>query len=111
MKRSLVMIMAGGKGSRLGPLTCHRAKPATPFGGRYRIIDFVLSNMVNSGYRQIHILTQYMAGSLIRHLNRTWHLSGYEEFIELAPAQMRQGEFWYRGTADSIYQKSQSDPR
>ena len=96
--------MAGGKGSRLGPLTCHRAKPATPFGGRYRIIDFVLSNMVNSGYRQIHILTQYMAGSLIRHLNRTWHLSGYEEFIELAPAQMRQGEFWYRGTADSIYQ-------
>ena len=104
MKRSLVMIMAGGKGSRLGPLTCHRAKPATPFGGRYRIIDFVLSNMVNSGYRQIHILTQYMAGSLIRHLNRTWHLSGYEEFIELAPAQMRQGEFWYRGTADSIYQ-------
>jgi glucose-1-phosphate adenylyltransferase len=104
MSQSLVMIMAGGKGSRLGPLTCHRAKPATPFGGRYRIIDFVLSNFVNSGYGQIHILTQYMAGSLIRHLNRTWHLSGYDQYIELAPAQMRRGEFWYRGTADSIYQ-------
>ncbi len=104
MSKSLVMIMAGGKGSRLGPLTCHRAKPATPFGGRYRIIDFVLSNFVNSGYRQIHILTQYMAGSLIRHLNRTWHLSGYDAYVELAPAQMRRGDFWYRGTADSIYQ-------
>ena len=104
MQRSLVKIMAGGKGSRLGPLTCHRAKPATPFGGRYRIIDFVLSNFVNSGYRQIYILTQYMAASLIRHLNRTWQLSGYDEFIEVAPAQMRRGEFWYRGTADSVYQ-------
>ncbi len=104
MKRSLVMIMAGGKGSRLGPLTCHRAKPATPFGGRYRIIDFVLSNFVNSGYRQICVLTQYMAGSLIRHLSRTWHLAGYDEFIEITPAQMRDGDHWYRGTADSIYQ-------
>ena len=104
MPRSLVMIMAGGKGSRLGPLTCHRAKPATPFGGRYRIIDFVLSNFVNSGYQRIYVLTQYMASSLIRHLNRTWHISGYDAFIQISPAQMRHGEHWYRGTADSIYQ-------
>jgi len=104
MSRSLVMIMAGGRGSRLGPLTCHRAKPATPFGGRYRIIDFALSNFVNSGYRQIYILTQYMANSLIRHLGRSWHLGGYDEFIEVAPAQMRRGKHWYRGTADSVYQ-------
>jgi len=98
------MIMAGGRGSRLGPLTCHRAKPATPFGGRYRIIDFALSNFVNSGYRQIYILTQYMANSLIRHLGRAWHLGGYDAFIEVAPAQMRRGKHWYRGTADSVYQ-------
>jgi glucose-1-phosphate adenylyltransferase len=104
MSDTIVMIMAGGKGSRLGPLTTHRAKPATPFGGRYRIIDFVLSNMTNSGYRQIYVLTQYMAASLIRHMNRTWHFSGYDEFIEFAPAQMRRGEHWYRGTADSVYQ-------
>jgi len=104
MRRSLVMIMAGGRGSRLGPLTCHRAKPATPFGGRYRIIDFALSNFVNSGYRHIYILTQYMANSLIRHLGRSWHLGGYDEFIEVAPAQMRRGKHWYLGTADSVYQ-------
>lgn len=101
---SLVMILAGGKGSRLGPLTVHRAKPATPFGGRYRIIDFVLSNVIHSGYRQVHVLTQYMASSLIRHLNRQWHLSTPGEFIEVVPAQMRMGEHWYRGTADAILQ-------
>ncbi|MEZ4319663.1 MAG: glucose-1-phosphate adenylyltransferase [Myxococcota bacterium] len=101
---TLVMIMAGGKGSRLGPLTTHRAKPAMPFGGRYRIIDFVLSNFVNSGYRQIYVLTQYMASSLIKHLNRNWHLSGVGEFIEEVPAQMRTGENWYLGTADAVYQ-------
>ncbi len=98
------MIMAGGKGSRLTPLTCHRAKPSVPFGGRYRIIDFVLSNFVNSGYRQIYVLTQYMASSLIKHLSRNWRLSGLGEFIEVVPAQMRMGEFWYRGTADAVYQ-------
>lgn len=102
--RTLVMIMAGGKGSRLGPLTTHRAKPAMPFGGRYRIIDFVLSNFINSNYRQIYVLTQYMASSLIKHLNRNWHLSGVNEFIEEVPAQMRTGENWYLGTADSVYQ-------
>lgn len=101
---TLVMIMAGGKGSRLGPLTTHRAKPAMPFGGRYRIIDFVLSNFVHSGYRQIYVLTQYMASSLIKHLNRNWHLAGVNEFIEEVPAQMRTGENWYLGTADAVYQ-------
>ncbi len=104
MSGSVVFIMAGGKGSRLGALTCHRCKPAVPFGGRYRIIDFVLSNFINSSYRRIFVLTQYMASSLIKHLNRNWHLSGMGEFIEVVPAQMRMGEFWYRGTADSVYQ-------
>ena len=99
------MIMAGGKGSRLAPLTCHRAKPAVPLGGRYRIIDFVLSNFVNSGYRRIYVLTQYMASSLIQHMNRNWHISGPgNAFIEVVPAQMRSGATWYRGTADAVFQ-------
>lgn len=104
MSQTVVMIMAGGKGSRLGSLTSHRAKPAVPFAGRYRIIDFVLSNFVNSGYRRIYVLTQYMASSLIKHLNRNWHLGGINEHIEIVPAQMRMGEHWYRGTADSVFQ-------
>ena len=104
MKDTLAMIMAGGKGSRLGPLTLHRSKPAVPFAGRYRIIDFVLSNFVNAGYRRIYMLTQYMASSLIKHLSRNWRLSGFGEYIEVVPAQMRLGEFWYRGTADAVYQ-------
>jgi glucose-1-phosphate adenylyltransferase len=104
MTDTLVMIMAGGKGSRLGPLTVHRSKPGVPFAGRYRIIDFVLSNFINSGYRRIYVLTQYMSSSLIKHLNRNWRLSGFGEYIEVVPAQMRLGEFWYRGTADAVYQ-------
>ncbi|HEX3759634.1 MAG TPA: glucose-1-phosphate adenylyltransferase [Kofleriaceae bacterium] len=104
VKNTLVMIMAGGKGSRLGPLTVHRSKPGVPFAGRYRIIDFVLSNFVNSGYRRIYVLTQYMSSSLIKHLSRNWRLSGFGEYIEVVPAQMRLGEFWYRGTADAVYQ-------
>ena len=104
MTRTLAMIMAGGKGSRLGPLTCHRAKPAVPFAGRYRIIDFVLSNFVNSGVRRIYVLTQYMASSLIKHINRNWHLGGLDHYVEIVPAQMRMGAHWYRGTADSVYQ-------
>lgn len=98
------MIMAGGKGSRLGPLTIHRSKPGVPFAGRYRIVDFVLSNFVNSGYRKIYVLTQYMSSSLIKHLSRNWRLSGFGEFIEVVPAQMRLGDFWYRGTADAVHQ-------
>ena len=104
MRRTVAMIMAGGKGSRLGPLTCHRSKPAVPLGGRYRIIDFVLSNFINSQYRRIYMLTQYMASSLIKHLNRNWRLGGFGEFIEVVPAQMRMGQFWYRGTADAVFQ-------
>lgn len=102
--KTACMIMAGGKGSRLGPLTSHRAKPSVPFAGRYRIIDFVLSNFLNSGYRRLYVLTQYMASSLIKHINRNWHLGGISQYIEIVPAQMRMGEHWYRGTADSIYQ-------
>ncbi|MBP9087115.1 MAG: glucose-1-phosphate adenylyltransferase [Kofleriaceae bacterium] len=104
MNDTLVMIMAGGKGSRLGPLTLHRSKPAVPFAGQFRIIDFVLSNVVNSGYRRIYVLTQYMSSSLIKHLSRNWRMSGFGEYIEVVPAQMRLGEFWYRGTADAVYQ-------
>jgi glucose-1-phosphate adenylyltransferase len=104
MKDTLVMVMAGGKGSRLGPLTVHRSKPGVPFAGRYRIVDFVLSNFVNSGYRRIYVLTQFMSSSLIKHLSRNWRLSGFGEYIEVVPAQMRLGEFWYRGTADAVYQ-------
>jgi glucose-1-phosphate adenylyltransferase len=104
MKDTLCMVMAGGKGSRLGPLTVHRSKPGVPFAGRFRIIDFVLSNFVNSGYRRIYVLTQYMSSSLIKHLSRNWRLNGFGEYIEVVPAQMRMGEFWYRGTADAVYQ-------
>src|SRR5688572_24322281 len=106
MNDTAVMIMAGGRGSRLGPLTVHRSKPAVPFGGRYRILDFVPFNFIHSGYRRIYSLTQYMASSLIRHRNRAWRLSGSGEFVEVAPAQMRVGEFWYRGTADAVFQNA-----
>src|SRR2546423_5192125 len=95
---------AGGGGSGLGPLPIHGWKPAVPFAGRYRIIDFALSNFMNSGYRRIYMLTQYMSSSLIKHLNRNWRLSGFGEYIEVVPAQMRLGEFWYRGTAHAVYQ-------
>ena len=106
MNRTPIVILAGGKGSRLAPLTCHRAKPAVPFAGRYRIIDFVLSNVVNSGYRRTYVLTQFMASSLIKHLNRNWHLDGIQEFIEVVPAQMRTGPSWYKGTADAVWQNA-----
>jgi len=103
---TLAVVMAGGRGERLKALTQHRCKPATPFGGKFRIIDFVLSNCVNSGIRQIAVLTQYKAQSLIQHIQRGWsYLRGeMGEFIELIPAQQQIGEFWYRGTADSVYQ-------
>lgn len=99
-----MLVLAGGKGSRLAPLTCHRAKPAVPFAGRYRIVDFVLSNVVNSGYRRVYVLTQFMASSLIKHISRNWHLDGIQEFIEIVPAQMRMGPSWYKGTADAVWQ-------
>ncbi|HEY0707880.1 MAG TPA: glucose-1-phosphate adenylyltransferase [Polyangia bacterium] len=103
--RVLALVMAGGRGSRLFPLTRDRAKPAVPFGGRYRIIDFVLSNLVNSGVRAIYVLTQYKAQSLVEHIQRTWGMrSSYSDFVTVVPAQMRIGETWYRGTADSVYQ-------
>jgi glucose-1-phosphate adenylyltransferase len=105
-RSTMAMIMAGGRGSRLEDLTAIRAKPATPFGGKFRIIDFPLSNCVNSGIRQIFILTQYKAHSLIQHIHRGWgYLRGeFGEFIQIIPAQQQMGEHWYRGTADSIYQ-------
>src|ERR1700755_210989 len=103
MKNTLVMIMAGGKGSRLGPLTIHRSKPGVPFAGRYRIIDFVLSNFVNSGYRRIYVLTQYMSSSLIKHLSRNWRLSGFGEYIEVVPAQMRLRVFLDPGPPHASY--------
>ncbi len=103
---TLAVVMAGGRGERLKDLTAHRCKPATPFGGKFRIIDFVLSNCVNSGIRQISILTQYKAQSLIQHVQQGWsYLRGeFGEFVEVVPAQQQIGENWYRGTADALYQ-------
>ena len=103
---ALAVIMAGGRGERLKALTEHRCKPATPFGGKFRIIDFVLSNCVNSGIRQISILTQYKAQSLIQHVERGWSfLRGeFGEFVAVSPAQQQIGEQWYRDPADAVYQ-------
>jgi glucose-1-phosphate adenylyltransferase len=103
---TLAVIMAGGRGERLKDLTAHRAKPATPFGGKFRIVDFVLSNCVNSGIRQISILTQYKAQSLIQHVQRGWsYLRGeFGEFVEVIPAQQQMGPSWYMGTSDAVHQ-------
>ncbi len=105
-RSTLALIMAGGRGSRLKHLTNWRAKPAVPFGGKFRIIDFPLSNCINSGIRRIGVLTQYKAHSLITHIQRGWgHLRGeFGEFVELLPAQQRVATSWYTGTADAIYQ-------
>lgn len=105
-RKTLVLVLAGGAGSRLKSLTQWRAKPAVPFGGKYRIIDFALSNCVNSGLRRIGVLTQYKAHSLIRHLQRGWSFMRAEigEFVEILPAQQRTGDGWYQGTADALYQ-------
>ena len=105
-KGTLAIILAGGRGERLKQLTLKRAKPATPFGGKYRIIDFPLSNCVNSGIRQICVLTQYKAHDLILHIQKGWgYLRGeFGEFVELLPAQQQQGERWYSGTADAVHQ-------
>jgi glucose-1-phosphate adenylyltransferase len=105
-KDTLALVLAGGRGSRLRQLTLWRAKPAVPFGGKFRIIDFPLSNCVNSGIRKVGILTQYKAHSLIQHVQRGWGFMRGElgEFVELLPAQQRLETSWYEGTADAIYQ-------
>lgn len=101
----LVMVLAGGEGKRLMPLTKERAKPAVPFGGQYRLIDFVLSNLVNSGFRRIVVLTQYMSHSLDRHMAQTWRLSPLlGNYVVTVPAQMRVGPHWFLGSADAIFQ-------
>ncbi|HKC52260.1 MAG TPA: glucose-1-phosphate adenylyltransferase [Myxococcota bacterium] len=105
MRDSLALVLAGGEGRRLAPLTQERSKPAMYFGGRYRLVDFVLSNLVNSGYQQIRVLTQYRATSLIRHLSRAWSLGGVlDTSIDPVPAGQNIGPFWFRGTADAIWQ-------
>jgi glucose-1-phosphate adenylyltransferase len=103
---TVAFVLAGGKGKRLKALTDWRAKPGVPFGGKFRIIDFPLSNCINSGIRRISVVTQYKSHSLQRHLQRGWSfLSGqFGEFLEVLPAQQRQGEGWYQGTANAIYQ-------
>ncbi|MBI2318059.1 MAG: glucose-1-phosphate adenylyltransferase [Betaproteobacteria bacterium] len=105
-RNTLALILAGGRGTRLGRLTDWRAKPAVPFGGKFRLIDFPLSNCVNSGIRRIGICTQYKAQSLIRHVQRGWSfLDGrFQEFVELLPAQQRVTADWYKGTADAVFQ-------
>ena len=103
----LAVILAGGKGERLEPLTRDRAKPAVPFGGAYRIIDFTLSNCLNSGMRKMLVLTQYKAMSLDRHINLGWQrffCRELGEFIDVVPPQQRIDEHWYQGTADAVYQ-------
>ncbi len=101
----LTMILAGGQGERLYPLTRDRAKPAVPFGGRYRIIDFVINNFINSGFLKIKVLTQFKSNSLIEHITRTWRLvHEIGQYVDVVPAQMRKGPFWFRGTADAVFQ-------
>ena len=115
--RVLAFVLAGGKGTRLYPLTKERAKPAVPFGGQYRIVDFVLSNLVNSGIYSSYVLIQFKSQSLLQHIREGWESSGLlkSHFIIPVPAQMRSpGETWYRGTADAIFQNinliEQADP-
>ena len=106
MKNVLAILLAGGVGERLHPLTRNRAKPAVPFGGMYRIIDFTLSNCINSECRKIQVLVQYKSLSLSQHLRRVWNIMHEElgEFIEVIPPQQRVNNNWYLGTADAIYQ-------
>lgn len=117
MRDTLALVLAGGKGTRLGALTHRRVKPAVPFGGRFRLIDFPLSNCVNSGIRRIGVLTQYKSHSLIKHIQQGWNSfrPDFGEFVELLPAQQRTGEGWYSGTADAVYQNTdiirEHDPR
>lgn len=101
----LAVVLAGGEGTRLLPLTAHRAKPAVPFGGSFRIIDFVLSNFVNSGIHRIKVLTQYKSDSLLSHISRGWRLSAMlDHYVEPVPAQQRLGKDWFKGSADALHQ-------
>jgi len=101
----LGIVLAGGEGKRLLPLTADRAKPAVPFGGHYRLVDFVLSNLVNAGIRQIAVLTQYKSHSLDRHISLTWRMSTFlGNYVTPVPAQQRLGPRWYQGSADAIFQ-------
>ena len=105
MAKLLAMVLAGGEGRRLDPLTRDRAKPAVPFGGRYRIIDFVLSNFANSNILKVKVLVQYKSESLNTHVQRAWRLSAFlNQYVEIVPAQMRYGPKWFEGSADAIYQ-------
>jgi glucose-1-phosphate adenylyltransferase len=105
MSKLLAMVLAGGEGRRLDPLTRDRAKPAVPFGGRYRIIDFALSNFANSGVLKVKVLVQYKSESLNTHVQRAWRLSAFlNQYVEIVPAQMRHGPKWFEGSADAIYQ-------
>ena len=105
-RRTMALILAGGQGSRLHELTDWRAKPAVPFGGKFRIIDFPLSNCINSGIRRVGVITQYKSHSLVRHIMRGW--SGFKaefgEFVEVLPASQRIDDEWYKGTADAVFQ-------
>jgi glucose-1-phosphate adenylyltransferase len=107
LRNTTTVVLAGGKGTRLEPLTLDRAKPAVPFGGNYRIIDFVISNAINSGLRRLLVLTQYKALSLDRHINLGWRqyfCAELGEFLDVVPPQQRIDEHWYQGTADAVYQ-------
>ena len=106
-RQTIALVLAGGRGSRLHALTNRRAKPAVYFGGKFRIVDFALSNCLNSGVRRIGVITQYKSHSLLRHLQRGWSFlrNEFNEFIDLLPAQQRIDEHsWYQGTADAVYQ-------
>src|SRR3954471_7877420 len=106
VRNTVALVLAGGRGTRLKNLTNWRAKPAVAFGGKFRIVDFTLSNCINSGIRRVNVCTQYKAHSLIRHLQRGWSfLDGrFDEYVELMPAQQRTGGDWYQGTADAVFQ-------
>jgi glucose-1-phosphate adenylyltransferase len=109
MRDAIGVLLAGGQGERLWPLTRDRAKPAVPFGGLYRIIDITLSNCINSDLRRIFVLTQYKALSLNRHIRAGWSpLMGLGDYIEVLPPQMRVSNQWYLGTADAVYQNIES---